>query len=106
MLKQKASLAEQGLSDFLVYQKNQKGLLLERQHIFEERTGELELRIRAGRSDISLLAKQLLSSAKTEIALAQLDYEYLSQILSAVAVTGQTCELINLCQAIFLGIPQ
>ena len=106
MLKQTASLAEQGLNDFLVYQKNQKGLLLERQRISEERTGELELRIRAGRSDISLLAKQLLSSAKTEIALAQLDYEYLSQILSAVAVTGQTCELINLCQAISLGIPQ
>ena len=106
MLKQKASLAEQGLNDFLVYQKNQKGLLLERQRISEERTGELELRIRSGRSDISLLAKQLLTTAKTEIALEQLDYEYLSQILSAVAVTGQTCQLINLCQSISLGIPQ
>jgi hypothetical protein len=106
MLKQKASLAEQGLNDFLVYQKKQKGLLLERQRISEERTGELELRIRTGRSDISLLAKQLLTTAKSEVALEQLDYEHLSQILSAVAVTGQTCQLINLCQSITLGISQ
>jgi outer membrane protein TolC len=105
-LEQRANLAEQGLNDFLVYQKKQKGLLLERQRISEERTDELELRIRTGRSDISLLAKQLLTTAKIEIALEQLNYEHLSQILSAVAVTGQTCQLINLCQAISLGIPQ
>ena len=103
-LKQKAILAEQRLDNFLKYYQKQRSLLLERKKISEERIEELELKIKAGRSDISVLAKQFLTNARTEIALEQLNYERSSEILAAVAVTGQTCQLLGVCDAIIAGI--
>ena len=103
-LKQKTLLANERLTDFLDYYQKQNSLLLERKKISEERIVELELKIRAGRSDISVLAKQFLTNARTEIALEQLNYERSSEILAAVAVTGQTCELLSICDAIIAGI--
>ena len=38
------------------------------------------------------------------IALEQLNYERSSEILAAVAVTGQTCQLLGVCDAIIAGI--
>ena len=104
MFQQKARLAEQSWNDFLVYQQQQNVLLLERKNISVKRTRELELRIKTGRSDITLLAKEFLTTANTEIALSQLEYEYVSQLLATTTVTGQTCELIDLCQALSKGI--
>ena len=103
-LKQKTILANERLSNFLDYYHKQNSLLLERKKISEERIVELELKIKAGRSDISVLAKQFLTNARTEIALEQLNYERSSEILAAVAVTGQTCELLDICDAIIAGI--
>ena len=103
-LKQRTILAEQRLDDFLNYYQKQHSLLLERKKISQDRKEELELKIKAGRSDISVLAKQLLTIARTEIALEQLNYERSSEILAAVAVTGQTCQLLGVCDAIITGI--
>ncbi len=103
-LKQKTILANERLSNFLDYYHKQNSLLLERKKISEERIEELELKIKAGRSDISVLAKQFLTNARTEIALEQLNYERSSEILAAVAVTGQTCELLDICDAIIARI--
>jgi len=103
-LKQKTILANERLSNFLDYYQKQNFLLLERKKISEERIVELELKIKAGRSDISVLAKQFLTSARTEIALEQLNYERSSEALAAVAVTGQTCELLDICDAIIAGV--
>ena len=103
-LKQKTLLANERLTDFLDYYQKQNSLLLERKKISEERIVELELKIRAGRSDISVLAKQFLTNARTEIALEQLNYERSSEILAAVAVTGQTCQLLDICDTIISGI--
>ena len=103
-LKQRTILAEQRLDDFLNYYQKQHSLLLERKKISQERIEELELKIKAGRSDISVLAKQFLTNARTEIALEQLNYERSSEILAAVAVTGQTCQLLGVCDAIITGI--
>ena len=103
-LKQKTILANERLSNFLDYYQKQNFLLLQRKKISEERIVELELKIKAGRSDISVLAKQFLTSARTEIALEQLNYERSSEALAAVAVTGQTCELLDICDAIIAGV--
>ena len=101
--KQRVILAEQRLDNFLNYYQKQHSLLLERKKISQDRKEELELKIKAGRSDISVLAKQILTIARTEIALEQLNYERRSEILAAVAVTGQTCQLLGVCDAIITG---
>ena len=102
-LKQRAILAEQRLDNFLNYYQKQHLLLLERKKMSWERIEELELKFKAGRSDISVLAKQYLTNARIEIALEQLNYERSSEILAAVAVTGQTCQLLGVCDAIITG---
>ena len=106
ILNQNTVLAKQSWNIFLNFHKVQKQLLLERKSISEERISELELLLKAGRSDISELAKEILAGAQTEIALIQLKSEYLSQSLSAAAVTGQTCKLFTLCAQISSGLPE
>lgn len=104
ILNQNAVLAEQSWGNFLSYHQVQKELLLDRKAISTERISELELLLKAGRSDISELAKEILAGAKTEIALAQLKVEYLSQSITAAGVTGQTCGLFILCNLINSGL--
>ena len=106
ILNQNTVLAKQSWNNFLSFHKVQKQLLLERKSISEERISELELLLKAGRSDISELAKEILAGAQTEIALIQLKSEYLSQSLTAAAVTGQTCKLFTLCAQISSGLPE
>ena len=100
---QEVTLAQQGLDNFFVYYEDQKILLNERKRIAEDRVVELELKLKTGRAGVSALAKEFLALARTEIAIERLDLDRKSQTLSALSVTGQTCELVRLCDAIGNG---
>ena len=100
---QEVTLAQQGLDNFFAYYEKQKVLLNERKRIAEDRTVELELKLKSGRADVSALAKEFLALARTEIAIERLDFYRKTKTLSALSVTGQTCELVRLCNAIGTG---
>jgi hypothetical protein len=100
---QEVTLAQQGLDNFFVYYEDQKILLNERKRIAEDRVVELELKLKTGRAGVSALAKEFLALARTEMAIERLDFDRKSQTLSALSVTGQTCELVRLCDAIGNG---
>jgi hypothetical protein len=100
---QKVTLAQQGLDNFFAYYEKQKILLNERKRIAEDRTVELELKLKSGRADVSALAKEFLALARTEIAIERLNFDRKTKTLSALSVTGQTCELVRLCNAIGTG---
>jgi hypothetical protein len=67
--------------------------------ISKDRIDELELKLKAGRVDVSVLAKEILTLARAEIAIERLKHEYVTQRLSALAATGQSCQAVNLCDA-------
>jgi len=67
--------------------------------ISKDHIDELELKLKAGRVDVSVLAKEILTLARAEIAIERLKYEYVTQRLSALAATGQSCQVVNLCDA-------
>ncbi|WP_217653408.1 TolC family protein, partial [Planktotalea frisia] len=100
---QEVTLAQQGLDNFFAYYEKQKVLLNERKRIADERIVELELKLKSGRSDVSALAKEFLALAQTEIAIERLNFDRKAKTLSALSVTGQTCELVRLCNAIGTG---
>ena len=100
---QEVSLAQQGLDNFFAYYEQQKVLLNERKRIADDRIVELELKLKSGRSDVSALAKEFLALARTEIAIERLNFDRKTKTLSALGVTGQTCELVRLCDAIGTG---
>ena len=97
--KEKVSLAQQGLDNFEFFYQKQSYLLDERMRISKDRIDELELKLKAGRVDVSVLAKEILSLTRAEIAIERLKHEYVTQRLSAIAATGQSCQVVNLCDA-------
>ena len=101
---QEVTLAQQGLDNFFAYYEKQKVLLNERKRIAQDRIVELELKLKSGRSDVSALAKEFLALARTEIAIERLNFDRKTKTLSALSVTGQTCELVRLCDAIGTGV--
>ena len=100
---QEVTLAQQGLDNFFAYYEKQKALLNERKRIAEDRIVELELKLKTGRADVSALAKEFLSLARTEIAIERLNFDRKAKTISALSVTGQTCKLVSLCEAIGTG---
>lgn len=100
---QEVTLAQQGLDNFFAYYEQQKVLLNERKRIAEDRIVELELKLKSGRADVSALAKEFLALARTEIVIERLNFDRKMKTLSALGVTGQTCELVRLCDAIGTG---
>ena len=102
---QEVALAEKNWTEFLKYYLLQNELLKERVAISEQSLEELELRLKAGRADVSKLAREILSKAQSEIALVQLKARYLREKVNAEAVTGQTCSLFSLCDTIKNSLP-
>jgi len=100
---QEVTLAQQGLDNFFAYYEKQKVLLNERKRIADDRIVELELKLKTGRADVSALAKEFLVLARTEIAIERLNFDRKTKTLSALSVTGQTCELVRLCNAFGTG---
>ena len=83
----------------------QNELLKERVAISAQSLQELELRLKAGRADVSKLAREILSKAQSEIALVQLKARYSREKVNAESVTGQTCSLFSLCGTIKNSLP-
>ena len=102
---QEVALAEKNWTEFLKYYLLQNELLKERVAISEQSLEELELRLKAGRADVSKLAREILSKAQSEIALVQLKARYLREKVNSEAVTGQTCSLFSLCDTIKNSLP-
>ena len=100
ILADQVSLTEKNWIIFQTYYKNQKKLLLERKSISTERVADLELRLKAGKTNIKELTKEILVSAKTEIELVQLDAEQASKRIETTAVTSQSCGLLLICELI------
>ena len=100
---QEVSLVQHGLDDFRAYYEQQITLLNERKRISEAHIVELEKKLKSGRADVSELAKEFISLARTEIAIERLDFDRKAKTLSALSVTSQTCELVRLCDAIGTG---
>jgi predicted RNase H-like nuclease (RuvC/YqgF family) len=100
---QKVTLARQGLNNFFDYYERQKVLLNERKRISDDRIVELELKLKTGRADVSALAKEFLALARTEIAIERLNFDRKTKTLSALSVTGHTCELVRLCDDVGSG---
>jgi outer membrane protein TolC len=105
VLSDETVLAEKNWSEFLKYYLLQKTLLKERIDISEQSREELKLRLKAGRTDVSRLAREILSKAQAEIALEQLEARYLSEKINAEASTGQICRLFSLCDTIKNSLP-
>ena len=97
---QEVTLAENNWREFLKYYLLQNVLLKERVEISQQSLEELELRLKAGRADVSKLAREILSKAQSEIALVQLKARYLREKVNAESSTGQTCSLFSLCSKI------
>ena len=100
ILNEKILVATHNWTAFNEFYNIEKKLLLEQKLISEERINELGQRLNTGRTDISGLAKEILSSIKTEIAIEKLEFTYLSNILNLASATSQTCQLLNLCRLI------
>jgi hypothetical protein len=96
-LGQETALAEQSWNNFVTYFKSQEILLIERKSISEKRINELQLRLKAGRSNVIDLAKEILAGAQSEIALIDLNTEYFLKSISSLSATNRTCVLFNLC---------
>ena len=54
--------------------------------ISKDRIDELELKLNAGRVDVSVLAKEILTLARAEIAIERLKHDHVTQRLSAPRV--------------------
>ena len=102
---QEVALAEKNWAEFIKYYLLQNELLKERVAISAQSLEELELRLKAGRADVSKLAREILSKAQSEIALVQLKARYSREKVNAESVTGQTCSLFSLCDLIKNSLP-
>ena len=100
ILNEKILVATHNWTAFNEFYNIEKKLLLEQKLISEERINELGQRLNTGRTDISGLAKEILSSIKTDIAIEKLEFTHLSNILNLASATSQTCQLLNLCRLI------
>ena len=100
VLTNSVALSKNSLVSFANYYQKQKNLLIERKAISAERIFDLELRLKAGRSNVNELTKEILAGANIEISLAQLDAEYSLLSVQAAAVVSQTCGILMLCELI------
>jgi outer membrane protein TolC len=105
VLSEETVLAEKNWADFLQYYLLQKVLLQDRLEISKQSLEELELRLKAGRADVSKLAREILAKASAESALVQLEARYLSEKVTAQSSTGETCSLFFLCEIIANSLP-
>ena len=106
MLEQTSKLAQSELQIFKFY-KVETTLLEQRLSISRARVEALELRLRAGRTDVKTLVKEILSSAQSQVAQVELQGDLLSQSIKAAISAQSTCALIRLCGDIattFVGV--
>ncbi len=95
------------MAEFFTFYKVETTLLEQRLSISRARVEALELRLRAGRTDVKTLVKEILSSAQSQVAQVELQGDLLSQSIKAAISAQSTCALIRLCGDIattFVGV--
>ena len=100
---EKVSLAQQEFYNFEAFNKKHEVLLDERMRISKDRVDEPELKLKTGRVDVTVLAEEVLTLVRAEIAIERLKHDRVTQKLSAVAATGQACQVVNLCNVKNIG---
>ena len=100
VLANNVALSKNSLVSFENYYKKQKELLIERKAISTERIVDLELRLKAGRSNVKELTKEILAGANIEMALVKLEAEYSLLSVQTAAVVSQSCGILMLCKLI------
>ena len=65
--------------------------------ISKNRIDKLEVKLKAGRVDVTVLTEDILTLARTEIAIESLKNENVMQKLSALTAMGQACKAVYLC---------
>lgn len=84
----------------------QRRLLRRRLGLAGERIADMEKLLRAGRSDIATLSREILLQAETELALAALDAQDEGARLAYLSTRGGTCALYRACDALVLRAPE
>ena len=108
LLEQTSKLAQSEWQSFAKFYEVETTLLEQRLRISRARVEALELRLRAGRTDVKTLVKEILSSAQSQVAQVELQGDLLSQSIKAAVKVQSTCTLIRLCgdiATIFEGLP-
>ena len=108
LLEQTSKLAQSEWQSFAKFYEVETTLLEQRLRISRARVEALELRLRAGRTDVKTLVKEILSSAQSQVAQVELRGDLLSQSIKAAVKVQSTCTLIRLCgdiATIFEGLP-
>lgn len=80
----------------------QRRLLRRRVALASERIDEMEKLLRAGRSDIASLSREILLQAETELTLATLDAQDEAAKLAYLTTRGGVCALYRACDALVL----
>jgi len=65
--------------------------------ISRNRIDKLEVKLKPGRVDVTVLAEDILTLARTEIAIESLKNEDVMQKLSSFTAMGQACKAVYLC---------
>ena len=94
---EKVSLEHQQLDKFEAFNKKKKVLLDGRVCISKNRIDKLEVKLKAGQVDVTVLAEDILTLAKTEIAIESLKNDDVMQKLSDLGATGQACKAVYIC---------
>ena len=94
---QVADLAGKNLVTGRQIASKRRALLRDRVALSKSRMQELETLLRAGRADVSSIARELLAGAEAEVELAYLSAEIAQQRVATFSAKGATCALIQTC---------
>ena len=72
-------------------------MVKERLNYAKQRIKEFDLSSKSGRSDVSIVAKEILSAAKLDLEILSLEKANETRILEALGKTYTTCKVFKLC---------
>lgn len=85
------------LNTFIEFNNQQIELVKERLNYAKQRIKEFDLISKSGRSDVSIVAKEILSAAKLDLEILSLEKAKETRILEALGKTYTTCKVFKLC---------
>lgn len=99
-LTQENTYKKKELNTFIKFNNQQKELVKERLSYSKQRIKEFDLISKSGRSDVSIVAKEILTAAKLELEILELQKTNELRILEALEQTYKTCSVYKLCDKI------
>ena len=86
--------------NFLEYYASAASLLEDKLKISLSRLDNLEKLVKSGRSQVEALAKEILSIARVEISIVDLNFQYKQRLLDVVKAKGKVCMVLQACDDI------